>query len=292
MDDYDIVHGIMAMTATPDVIWDKSNEDPDDYWKKITIVNIAEHNECNYFGWEDMVFKHNRFVLEDDSNEYDLHYNEMYNIKYAESIIEKNPGILTDGSRTFIPATRKRVTHNVIRNMVMKYNPRCVVVTLNGVEKNIRYTDEEGKEAVIDLVLKSGELGDLIAYHLRENMVFGRPLVITGYLCVGMGQTLVSRDLGTFTTAIFGYSKITNDNLYQLFGRITGRIKTWAPETVKTTVYCSKINSTICRKMEECAKNIVAKYNGVQLCNDNYREPINDDKDIIKNFAGVTILDD
>ena len=48
MDDYDIVHGIMAMMATLDVIWDKSNEDPDDYWKKITIVNIAEHNECNY----------------------------------------------------------------------------------------------------------------------------------------------------------------------------------------------------------------------------------------------------
>ena len=62
MDDYDIVHGIMAMTATPDVIWDKSNEDPDDYWK-ITIVNIAEHNECNYFGWEDMEFKHCRFCF-------------------------------------------------------------------------------------------------------------------------------------------------------------------------------------------------------------------------------------
>ena len=292
MDDYDIVHGIMAMTATPDVIWDKSNEDPDDYWKKITIVNIAEHNECNYFGWEDMEFKHCRFVLEEDSNEYDLYYNELYNIKYAESIIEKNPEILSDGSRTFIPATRKRVTHNLIRNMVMKINPRCVVVTLNGVEKNIRYTDEEGKEVVIDLILKSGELGDLIAYHLRENMVFGRPLVITGYMCVGMGQTLVSKELGTFTTAIFGYSKITNDNLYQLFGRITGRVKAWAPETVKTRVFCSKINSTICRKMEECAKNIVAKYNGVQLCNEKYREPINDDKDIIKNFAGVNILAD
>ena len=154
MDDCDIVHGIMAMTATPDVIWDKSNEDPDDYWKKITIVNIAEHNECNYFGWEDMDFKHCKFVLEDDSNEYDLYYNEIYNIKYAETMIENNPEILSDGSRTFIPATRKRVTHNLIRNMVMKINPRCVVVTLNGVEKNIRYTDKEGKEVVIDLVLK------------------------------------------------------------------------------------------------------------------------------------------
>jgi len=292
MDDYDIVHGIMAMTATPDVIWDKSNEDPEDYWKKITIVNIAEHNECNYFGWNDMEFKHCRFVLEDDSNEYNLYYNEIYNIKYAESVIEKNPEILSDGSRTFIPATRKRVTHNIIRNMVMKINPRCVVVTLNGVEKNIRYTDEEGKDVVIDLVIKSGELGDLISYHLRDNMIFSRPLVITGYLCVGMGQTLVSKELGTFTTAIFGYSKITNDNLYQLFGRITGRVKAWAPETVKTRVFCSKINSTICRKMEECAKNIVAKYNGVQLCNDKYREPIKDDKDIIKNFAGINILAD
>ena len=100
----------------------------------------------------------------------------------------------------------------------MAANPKCVVVTLNGVEKNIRYLNDEGKLVTIDLVIKSGELGDLIAGHLHENMIFARPLVITGYLCVGMGQTLVSKDLGTFTTAILGYSKITNDNLYQLFG--------------------------------------------------------------------------
>jgi hypothetical protein len=292
MDDYDIVHGIMAMTATPDVIWDKSNEDPDDYWKKITIVNIAEHNECNYFGWEDMTFYHPKFVLEDDSNEEGLYYNELYNIKYAEEIIYKNPEILAEGSRSFIPATRKRITHNMIRSMVMRVNPDTVVVTLNGVEKNICYLDKEGKIAKIDLVIKSGELGDLIALHLHENMIFNRPLVVTGYLCVGMGQTLVSKDLGAFTTAIFGYSKITNDNLYQLFGRITGRIKSWVDNPIKTQVFCSRINSTICKKMEECAKNIVAKHNGEQLGNDKYREPINEDKDIIKNFAGINILED
>ena len=293
MDSYEIVHGIMAMTATPDILWNKSNEDIDDYWSKITIVNIAEYSEYNYFGWEDMDFKHSKFVLEEeDDDEHDLYYNELYNIKYAEAIITKNPEILADGSRTFIPATRKRVTHNIIRNMVMKFNPNSVVVTLNGTEKNIRYTDDEGKEIAIDLVLKSGELGDLIAYHLKENMIFDRPLVITGYLCVGMGQTLVSKDLGTFTTAILGYSKISNDNLYQLFGRITGRIKGWSDKTIRTQVFCSKINSTICRKMEECAKNIVAKHNGKQLSNDKYREPINEDKAIIKNFAGLNLLQD
>ena len=199
---------------------------------------------------------------------------------------------MSDGSRTFMPATRKRVTHNIIRNIVMKANPKCVVVTLNGVEKNIRYIDDEDKYVTIDLVIKSGELGDLIAGHLHENMIFARPLVITGYLCVGMGQTLVSRDLGAFTTAILGYSKITNDNLYQLFGRITGRIKGWMPNTIKTQVYCSKINSIICKKMEECAKNIVAKHNGKQLENDKYREPINEDQDIINNFDGAKVLED
>ena len=121
-----------------------------------------------------MDFKHSKFVLEEeDDDEHDLYYNELYNIKYAEAIITKNPEILADGSRTFIPATRKRVTHNIIRNMVMKFNPNSVVVTLNGTEKNIRYTDDEGKEIAIDLVLKSGELGDLIAYHLnRSSIIF------------------------------------------------------------------------------------------------------------------------
>lgn len=292
IDGYNIVSSIIAMTATPDILWNKSNEDIDDYWSKITIVNIAEYNEYNYFGWEDMDFKHTKFVLEEDSKDHDLYYNELYNIKYAESIILNNPEILADGSRTFIPATRKRVTHNIIRNLVVGINPKCAVVTLNGIEKNIHYTDSEGKTIVIDLVLKSGELGDLIAYHLKENMIFDRPLVITGYLCVGMGQTLVSKDLGTFTNAILGYSKISNDNLYQLFGRITGRIKGWTSNTIRTDVYCSKINSTICKKMEECAKNIVAKHNGKQLSNETYREPINENKDIIGNFAGLKILND
>lgn len=297
MDRYDIVHGIMAMTATPDIIWNKSNEDKEDYWSKITVVNIAEHNENNYFGWEDMEFKHTKFNFSDDvgeENTYEtkLHYSELYNIKYAESIISSYPEILDEGSRIFIPATRKRITHNIIRNIVMKANPKCVVVTLNGVEKNIRYINDDGNNVTIDLVIKSGELGDLIAGHLHENMIFARPLVITGYLCVGMGQTLVSKDLGTFTTAILGYSKITNDNLYQLFGRITGRIKGWGQNTIKTQVYCSKINSLICKKMEECAKNIVAKHNGKQLENDKYREPINDDRDIIKNFNRAEFLED
>ena len=297
MDKYDIVHGIMAMTATPDILWNKSNEDKEDYWSKITVVNIAEYNENNYFGWEDMEFKHTKFNLSDDVDEENtceskLCYSELYNIKYAETIIHSYPEILDDGSRTFIPATRKRITHNIIRNIVMAANPKCVVVTLNGVEKNIRYLNDEGKLVTIDLVIKSGELGDLIAGHLHENMIFAKPLVITGYLCVGMGQTLVSKDLGTFTTAILGYSKITNDNLYQLFGRITGRIKGWMPNTIKTQVYCSKINSTICKKMEECAKNIVAKHNGKQLDNEKYREPINEDQDIINNFNGAKVLED
>ena len=44
--------------------------------------------------------------------------------------------------------------------------------------------------------------------------------------------------------------------------------------------------------MKECSENIVAKHNWVQLGKDKYREPINDDKDIIKKFTEINIVSD
>ena len=42
-----------------------------------------------------------------------------------------------------------------------------------------------------------------------------------------MGQTLTSPNYGNFTSAIFAHTNLDNDNAYQLFGRVTGRIKHW-----------------------------------------------------------------
>jgi hypothetical protein len=123
--------------------------------------------------------------------------------------------------------------------------------------------------------LKEGELGDLIANYMEANNISERPLVYIGFICVGMGQTLVSEKLGSFTAAIFGYDNILNDTMYQLFGRITGRFRNWDKRKKATDVYSTKRCKNICQVMEECAKNVVAKHGGKKLDSNKYLEPFN-----------------
>ena len=52
---------------------------------------------------------------------------------------------------------------------------------------------------------------------MKNHDLLNRPLVITGFIKVGMGQTLPHESLGPFTSAIFGHIDLLNDDMYQLF---------------------------------------------------------------------------
>jgi hypothetical protein len=104
----------------------------------------------------------------------------------------------------------------------------------------------------------------------------GRPLVITGFLCVGMGQTLTHKLLGSFTSAIFSHLDLTNDEIYQLFGRITGRMKDWDDKYIQTQVYCPTVIMNRCSVIEECARNMACDHNGDFVTQEDYREPMNE----------------
>jgi hypothetical protein len=90
-----------------------------------------------------------------------------------------------------------------------------------------------------------------------------------------MGQTLTHKLLGSFTSAIFGHLDLTNDEIYQLFGRITGRIKEWGDKYVQTQVYCPTAIMHRCIVMEECARNMACEHNGDVVSQEDYREPMN-----------------
>jgi len=278
INNFNIVSGIIAMSATPDTIWCSNG-----FWSNIKIIKLCEYNDENYAGVDDIIFE----CMENTplTNIEDYTYDENYNVNYIDAILKKHPNILDNNTRTFIPAFKKIKTHTYVRNLIFEYNKKCIIITLNGVDKSIRYYDTDTDNCItIPLVFNSGELGDTIGEYLEEFNLLERPIVFTGFLCVGMGQTLVSEKLGSFTSAIFGYNNIKNDNMYQLFGRITGRIKHWGDKYVKPTVYCTSFCKNICELMEKCAKNILLKHNGELLNNDIYREPINKDNSIINNF--------
>jgi len=88
-----------------------------------------------------------------------------------------------------------------------------------------------------------------------------------------MGQTLIEESTGPFTSAIFSHLSLTNDEIYQLFGRLTGRSKSWETYT-PTDVYCpTKIMYRV-TAMEVCAKNLATEYNGELISDSIYKSPL------------------
>lgn len=280
INDFDTVSAIYAMSASPNNIW--TDNKTMGFWSSINILNIDSYYDTDYIGYNDVNFicyGDNDTIYRNTKNtdyiDVGLNDREIFTVNFIKDTLIKYPEILSKYNRVFIPANIRKISHNYIRNLVSNHEPSAVIVMLNGDEKSIRYKNEAGEIISEPLLLKEGELGDLIANYLENNNISDRPLVYIGFICVGMGQTLVSEKLGCFTSAIFGYDTIFNDSMYQLFGRITGRFMNWESRKKATDVYCTKICKNICQVMEECAKNITLKHGGKKLECSKYLEPFN-----------------
>jgi len=299
-----IVSGIYGMTASPNNIWTSNMSG---FWSNIKIIDIKDcYHDNNYFGVNDIEFicpcKNSDYNIIDGSIDSELfNEQECFTINFIIKTLKKYPDILNDNNRVFIPVKNRIKTHYYIREHLFKIRNNCLIITINGKEKNIIYkandkskdksndkskdksndkSNEEDEEYVsIPLILNKGELGDLIVENISKYNLHNRPIIFIGYNCVGMGQTLITEKLGNFTSAIFGYDVILNDNMYQLFGRITGRFKNWRKYNV-TKVYCTLLCKHISNIMENCAKNIAINHNNKLLNNTKYLEPFNNTNNI------------
>ncbi len=269
----DIIKGIIGLSATPNPIWKSSG-----FWSKLRLIYLDNFNESNYAGCKDMIFN----CIDDyfpypykrpGAFQYDIL--DKQTLGFIKHVLNKYPEIIKDNSRIFIPAHIRRSGHNEVRNLIFNTNQRSVVVVINGVEKNLQYKDKNGNTKTILLISTDDEVCETISNIIIEQKLIDRPIVITGFLCVGMGQTLTHKSLGSFTSAIFGHMDLTNDELYQLFGRITGRIKDWGDKYIQTQVYCPTTIMNRCQVMEECARNMALEHNGDVVSEDDYLEPMN-----------------
>ena len=268
--DLDIVKGIIALTASPDKIWKKSG-----FWSKLRLIQLDNFNNSNYAGFGDMIF--NR-VDDFFANPYlrprafDFDELDKQTIGFISHVLEKHPEIIKSNTRTFIPAHIRRAGHNKVRDLVFEKDQSAVVIVINGYEKSLQYKDTLDNTKTVPLAGEE-EVCEIISKLIVKHNLQTRPLVITGFLCVGMGQTLTHKSLGSFTSAIFGHMDLSNDELYQLFGRITGRVKEWENYT-QTQVYCPTTIEHRCEVMEECAINMVRDHNGELVTQEDYREPM------------------
>jgi hypothetical protein len=271
---FQILWGMIALTATPDRIWRKEG-----FWSHIRLIDLDEMNDLSYAGVTDMIFN-----CVDDffpspyirPTKFDFDKLEQDVIGFIAHILSKYPNILKENTRTFIPAHVRRSSHLSVRELVFHARSDAVVIVINGVEKTLQYKDDKFHTKTIPLIADDEEVCETIARLIEHYKLQHRPIVITGLLCVGMGQTLTHKSLGTFTTAIFSHLDLTNEDTYQLIGRITGRTKEWGDKYVQTQVYCPTVFMNRCQVMEECARNMVHEYNGEIVTQADYRKPMNE----------------
>jgi hypothetical protein len=268
-----IVNGITGLTASPDNIWQKNGSG---FWSKIKLIQLDDFSYSNYAGYKDMIFN----CIDDFfSNPYirphPFNFDELdrQTFGFIDYVLKKHPEILGNNTISFIPAHVRRGGHNAVRDLVFSINNDAVVVVINGLEKTLKYKDHDGHTKTLALTSQDEEVCETISRLTLQHNLQIRPIVITGLLCVGMGQTLTHKLLGSFTSAIFGHLDLTNDEIYQLFGRITGRIKDW-DKYIQTQVYCPTIIMNRCIIMEECARRMANEHNGDVVSQEDYREPM------------------
>jgi hypothetical protein len=268
----EIVKGIIALTATPDKILGSSG-----FWSRLRLIQLDNFNDSNYAGYKDMIFN-----CVDDffahpyirPKPFDFDELDAQTLGFISHVLSKYPDIIQENTRTFIPAHIRHSGHNEVRDLVFTINKNAVVVVINGFEKTLQYKDSAENTKTIPLSSDDEEVCETISRLIIKHGLQSRPVVITGFLCVGMGQTLTHKLLGSFTSAIFGHMDLTNDEIYQLFGRITGRIKDWGEKYVQTQVYCPTTIMHRCEVMEECARNMAKNHNGDVITQEDYRNPM------------------
>lgn len=264
------VSEIIGLTATPFNIWGTG------VWNNIKIRYVSDFYEANYCGFKDMEFRNVDFPWKMPvySNFGSKEANALTS-SYIMGCIRRYPEILADGSRVFIPGHVQKKNHFDIRQRIFEYKRTALVVVLNGEEKTLSYMDPEGdKMFCIHIGGSDEEVCTTIAQTIKSKGFGVRPLVITGFLCVGMGQTLTHHELGSFTSAIIGHEDLYLDDIYQLFGRITGRMKFWGDKYCKTVVYSPKSVMLRFKAAESLARNMALKHNNTVACKKDYLTPL------------------
>lgn len=263
------VESIMALTATPKAIIHKRG-----LWSNLKLVAHESFSMDNYTRLHDMVSHPvNDFFPEGYTKPQfnDFERMDEETIGFMEKVLDDYPEILAPGNRVFLPAHVRRQGHVTVRDIVLERNPEAVVVLLNAKDKVMVY-EEAGTFHKISLVSAEKEVCEHLADQLVMRGLLDRTLVITGFLCVGMGQTLTHPIYGNMTHAVISHMNVNNDAIYQLFGRLTGRVKRWE-HYQPTHVYAPQTIFNRVKVMEECAVRV---WNELLLTQPIYQKPMYD----------------
>lgn len=279
----DSVASVVGTTATPGQIWCSKKE-----WQSFPEIDLRDINKSHYAGVLDMIWR----LMDDHFDLENYRPDKPFSIKRDNDVIDfikhilKKNNIINNGNYLFIPGGIRTDSHMEIRDIMFTTNSESVVIMINGKYKCVWFY-KDGERNQIPLA-ESGEVSDDIANILEEYELHDRPKILTGHLCIGMGQTLTSERLGNFTHSIISSIDLSNDAIYQLFGRLTGRCKTWTTYK-KTIIFAPSITRDRCLAMEECVFNMMSSSGDGTVTADEYKQPMYDaiDNGLIRNGEHV-----
>ncbi len=213
-----------CMTATPEALFRKYS---------YMMVLPLENTTCeDYHGWGD-----NNIEIRD--NEYLT--TEGFVNKIIVEVMEQNNGVVPPGTLWYIPADRKKSSHEKMRELLIAKGFAVFVVNGNGLELAL----PDGTHIIKD---KTKELHELVRELYREYDISRFPLAMTGYICIGRGVSIMQEGEGEFDAFIFNFSILSNctnkAEASQQAGRGKGNIKNWngyEPQTVYTTAEFNKV---------------------------------------------------
>jgi hypothetical protein len=202
---------VYCLTATPDALFKK--------FRHMNVLPIENTTSPEYHGWED----NRRVILENTSNTVGFIHEVLTN--------HVDESKMCAGSKWYIPGDTKKISHQIIRDILVGKGFAVFVVNGDGIALTLPV---EGRPHFRED--KTEELNQQMMRMHNENGADRFPVAITGNICVGRGISIMSPEF------IFDYAILSNctkkAEASQNAGRTKGNIKNWPnykPPTVYTT---------------------------------------------------------
>ena len=253
--EFDMVKHVYGASATPQKIFDEN------MMKRINLVEVENLQDERYIGYKNMHFINHEMseIFDMQQVVFDKYHNErmrkddLHIISYISFILQEHDNVLSDDSFVFIPAGVTKRSHDIVRDIVLEACRSAVVVIVNGEKKVINYYDND--VLIVKNLNLLTELGPSIYEHVINEKLRKRPIVVTGMLCLEKGQSIMCRALGRFTSAIISHTHLSDDDVYQVFGRNTG----FDLQGSATVIYCPYISMEKFKFMEQCIMDCCGK---------------------------------
>jgi len=205
---------VYCITATASRLFTK--------YGSMNVFPLENPTSENYHGWSDNIL---RFV--------DI---AATCVGFAEHVLD-NMGkeLIRPGTKWYIPAEHKKVTHIAIKDVCTKRGFATIIVNGDGIKLYL-----PNLEMVV--FKKDDELNTIIKREYSKYDLHKYPLAITGNVCIGRGISIMSEDF------MMDYGILSSchnqQEASQNAGRLKGNIKSWStykPPTIFTTEQFDKV---------------------------------------------------